>query len=404
MDNFSHSLIGLTAGELYLRVCKKEVPASSRLLYLAASVMANNFPDIDSFVPMWREHAVSQLHYHRGHTHTLAFIIPNALFVMAILFLFSVLKKIKWSKYDCWAIALLGVLGGLLHIAADSWNSYGVHPFWPWDNNWYYGDMLFIVEPWLWCTLLPPLWLAAKTKPGKIFYTIFATVTLGLIWFSGYLTVALSAALTVWMGAQFLAKRLGPSLRIKLAITLLSCLLAVFAVVSYRVKNIMWDKFSAVAKVAEVIASPLPANPFCWESMAVTFSADQYQVFLAKVAPLPVLFSKESCQKLAAQPGVAKLETLGLPESENLHWLGKYSLPVSEAKKYYQQNCSVRAMAYFLRAPYFYVQDGKTWIADLRYDRLGRRNFSAFPVGDDCPATNPPWQLPRSDLWLGAGL
>ena len=41
----------------------------------------------------------------------------------------------------------------LSHIVADAWNSYGVHPFWPFDNHWYYGDAINIYEPWLWVIL-----------------------------------------------------------------------------------------------------------------------------------------------------------------------------------------------------------------------------------------------------------
>ena len=39
------------------------------------------------------------------------------------------------------------------HLVLDSWNSYGVHPFYPFDMRWYYGDAMFIVEPWLWLFL-----------------------------------------------------------------------------------------------------------------------------------------------------------------------------------------------------------------------------------------------------------
>jgi hypothetical protein len=39
------------------------------------------------------------------------------------------------------------------HLALDALNSYGVHPFYPVDNKWYFGDAVFILEPWLWLLL-----------------------------------------------------------------------------------------------------------------------------------------------------------------------------------------------------------------------------------------------------------
>src|SRR4029453_7993236 len=39
------------------------------------------------------------------------------------------------------------------HLALDALNSYGVHPFYPADNRWYFGDAVFILEPWLWLLL-----------------------------------------------------------------------------------------------------------------------------------------------------------------------------------------------------------------------------------------------------------
>ena len=34
--------------------------------------------------------------------------------------------------------------GTLLHLGMDFLNSYGVHPFWPIQNRWVYGDSVFI--------------------------------------------------------------------------------------------------------------------------------------------------------------------------------------------------------------------------------------------------------------------
>ena len=77
----------------------------------------------------------------RGHTHTL--LVATLLGSALGLFL---------SKGRA-LYALVGALVCMLHIFADFWNDYGVHPCWPILNRWFYGDMIFIVEPLLWLAI-----------------------------------------------------------------------------------------------------------------------------------------------------------------------------------------------------------------------------------------------------------
>jgi len=49
-----------------------------------------------------------------------------------------------------------------LHIAFDAFNNYGVHPFAPFEDRWFYGDAVFIIDPWLWLTLGTGIWLTRR--------------------------------------------------------------------------------------------------------------------------------------------------------------------------------------------------------------------------------------------------
>jgi hypothetical protein len=42
-----------------------------------------------------------------------------------------------------------------------------VHPFWPLDNRWYYGDLIFILEPWIWVAILLVVWWRCTTRVGQ---------------------------------------------------------------------------------------------------------------------------------------------------------------------------------------------------------------------------------------------
>ena len=66
------------------------------------------------------------------------------------------------------------------HLVLDWTNSYGVHPFWPFDDRWRYGDAVFIVEPWLWVVSVPALVAAssARTVRGLLSLVLLGGVVL----------------------------------------------------------------------------------------------------------------------------------------------------------------------------------------------------------------------------------
>jgi inner membrane protein len=51
------------------------------------------------------------------------------------------------------ALLLLAAVSVLSHPILDSLNTYGVRWLMPFSGRWFYGDALFIVDPWLWLTL-----------------------------------------------------------------------------------------------------------------------------------------------------------------------------------------------------------------------------------------------------------
>jgi hypothetical protein len=56
-------------------------------------------------------------------------------------------------------------MGLALHLAMDYTNSYGLHPWYPFNARWFYGDMVFIVEPLFWVVLGVPLAMLVQ-RPG----------------------------------------------------------------------------------------------------------------------------------------------------------------------------------------------------------------------------------------------
>jgi inner membrane protein len=51
------------------------------------------------------------------------------------------------------SLLALAYLAALTHPALDWLNTYGVRLLYPFDRRWFYGDTLFIVDPWVWLVL-----------------------------------------------------------------------------------------------------------------------------------------------------------------------------------------------------------------------------------------------------------
>lgn len=59
----------------------------------------------------------------------------------------------------------LAVIGVWSHSMLDWLNTYGVRLLMPFDNRWFYGDALFIVDPWVWLVLGGGVYLAGGSPP-----------------------------------------------------------------------------------------------------------------------------------------------------------------------------------------------------------------------------------------------
>jgi inner membrane protein len=68
-----------------------------------------------------------------------------------------------------WLLAL-SYIGVYSHVLFDYLNNYGVRLLAPLDWRWFYGDAVFIVDPWLWAALGAGVWLSRRsglTRPAR---------------------------------------------------------------------------------------------------------------------------------------------------------------------------------------------------------------------------------------------
>ena len=173
MDNLSHSLVGMAMSRAGLN--KRTALATSTL------VIANNLPDIDVGVFATDTLAMS---FRRGWTHGVLAQAALPIALTAAMLLYDRFRK-KTSpddRVDAKQLLLLSYLGVLLHVFMDWTNSYGVRLLMPFSERWFYGDALYIVDPWLYLTLGLGWWLGRKhARAARIGVALAAIYVLTMV-------------------------------------------------------------------------------------------------------------------------------------------------------------------------------------------------------------------------------
>lgn len=171
MDNLTHSLIGLAAAKAGL---EKLSPGTTTLCILAA-----NAPDADIvaliFGGRW-----AFLHHHRGITHSIVGSMALAVALPLIFYLGDqALGRMRRRPpmVKPGGLLLASLIVTATHPLMDWTNNYGVRFLLPWKPRWFYGDFVFILDPFLWIVLGG----AAFLLTSKTWKQIAAWVVVALI-------------------------------------------------------------------------------------------------------------------------------------------------------------------------------------------------------------------------------
>lgn len=399
MDNISHSLIGLGAGEFVHRSLAPEADDARqqrrRRLLLFACLAASNLPDADLLLTPLLPDPLGYLLHHRGHTHTVLFAVLQApLLWVAIWLLWPAARTLlRESARARRGFAAALALGLGLHLLLDYLNSYGLHPFYPFDARWFYGDMLFIVEPAFWVAFGVPM--ALTVRRGTLKAVFLAVLSGALCWLAalGILAWGALAALTaVGGGLGALQYRAGSHGRAALALAFGLCL--AFVAIQGGASKLGRQRIEAAllqldpaTRVMDVAMTAFPSHPLCWSFVAVE--------------------SNEGLGRYRLRRGVLSLASAWLPPAQcpaaltgppALSLLAEEQGSLAELRKLRSDDCHFEAWLRFARAPY--VGHGEA--SDLRFGSGLRRNFTTIRLDlsgrRTCPRHVPGWDFPRSDL------
>ena len=129
---------------------------------MPALIVAANLPDIDSFIA--KPLGLSARTFHRGFTHGIGGMLIMPFVAVAIMWAWEKLRPGKEGPIRPAGLLLACFIGVLSHPMLDFLNTYGVRLLEPLSHRWFYGDTLFIVDPWIWLMLILGLELSWRAE------------------------------------------------------------------------------------------------------------------------------------------------------------------------------------------------------------------------------------------------
>ncbi len=381
MDNLTHSLVGLASAKAGL---ERLSPYATTVCVISA-----NIADAD-FVVLFAGDRWTLLQHHRGITHS--FVGTIAVGLLVPLLVFAIERLVAKVRKQSPQIRLSGVLIASLiasatHPLLDWTNNYGVRPLLPWSGRWFYGDLVFIFDPYIWLALGSVVFLMTNKSRAKTaawsLLGLAVLLFLGLAaWRSGPDGAAIRVALAGWtvavvslftLGLRGLPKRISRAT----AVAALSLLVMYWGVLAVAHRFALANTQTVAGRLAAAngerairsITMPTAANPFQWQSVTETdLAMYRFTVGLGDDQADP---SNDDAALRFAKPTGQEAQLVSTAERDRRAQilLDFARFPIARVDT---DNCIGQALVQF---------------ADLRYTEPGtaRGNFSVhIPV--DCPA------------------
>ena len=149
---------------------------------MATLLIGANLPDVDVLSYAFGG-GLTALTFRRGWTHGVAGLLVLPAVLTALI---AVWGRVSRRPVDARQVVLLAAISIATHPLLDFMNTYGMRWLMPFGHRWYYGDALFIVDPWIWTALVVGIVLARGKRDGK-----YATGALAIV---GLYTLAMLGA------------------------------------------------------------------------------------------------------------------------------------------------------------------------------------------------------------------
>jgi len=411
LDNITHTLVGLLVGEATSRAlpATRGLAANTkRNLIVGLMTIGSNVPDLDLIPSRISGSKLEYLLHHRGHTHTILGAFALAAVLLALCELWC-----RWRRYELTSrnraeLGAATLLSLLLHIALDYGNSYGVHPFWPFDNRWLYGDSIFIVEPSFWAACAP-LVFVLRSPLARIFVALAVVAGLALGRWTGIVPMPLWIALLLLSLAMLAVGKLASSRTAVIAALVVCVGINVMfgvtgATAAQRAREAAAQSYPQLVLLDHIL-TPMPANPLCWQLVLVQRDDTSWYVRRAMLALSPRWFTAARCPSRSDDTkATAEMQKIAIVATPRIAWNDEIKVSRATLTEWIAKDCVAAAFMRFARAPWL-AQLNETWvIGDARFDFERELNFAELELGEaseGCLAYVPPWVPPRADLVEG---
>lgn len=376
MDNLTHSLVGLAAAKAGL---EKLSPGATVLCVLAA-----NSPDADIVTLVggrW-----TYLQNHRGITHSIIGTIALALALPLVFhgcaWLIARLRKRKPAT-RLRGLMIASIVVTATHPLLDWTNNYGVRFLLPWNSRWFYGDLVFIMDPVFWLVLGGAVFLVAKrTRIQNVIWLVMAAIPSFLVFFGPVGRGGLANALPlriIWITALvglvvLYTREVGPRWGAKIPRVALM-IMVVYVAGLFALHTLAVRRLSAVATELTkttnehpmaLAAMPTLANPLRWICIVETeTSAYRFDLALSGTAK-PAHLVRYQKPGAFSSPAVAQAEV----DYRAQVFLGFARFPVLQVA---DPNCTTQTLVQF---------------ADLRYTEPGSNGTFSLEVPVECGSAN----------------
>jgi inner membrane protein len=263
LDPLTHTLLG--ANLAATRLAAKSRFAASAL------VVGANFPDIDVLADFIGDDFSRG--FRRGWTHGLPAHIVLPFVLTAILLLIDRLRPDAQRKANARWLLLLSAIGIWTHPALDWLNTYGMRWLMPFRPTWFYGDAVYIMDPWLWL-ILGTAFLAGRRATIRltvVFLLVAALITNVVAGRAPQYLIVIAA-----VGATLFLVLLWKPVRLKERFAIAALVMAIVYIGSrITVSGLTEDVVARKTSAERIMVSPDPINPLSWGF--VVQAGDEYR-------------------------------------------------------------------------------------------------------------------------------
>jgi len=267
VDPVAHTLFGAALAETGLKRLTRYAPA--------ALIIGANIPDADALVTILGHD--TSLYLRRGITHGVLAMVIWPIILWGLFLLWNRWRPGDGAPIHRGWLFVLSCLGTWSHPLLDWMNTYGVRLLMPFDGRWFYGDTLFIIDPWFWLLTGSGVVMVSSRSRGALigwvvlgFLASMLVLTTSMVGWGVKVGWVLGVAVIV--GLRYRARNSGFDERTARfgVVTLLLYITTVYGVARLSEKGFQEDG------LIQAHSGPKPGTPF--EHRTILVFEDRYKV------------------------------------------------------------------------------------------------------------------------------